>query len=107
MERSIELEWRAIVAHLDETPAPPDDNGFAHWSLAVGVIGLLPMLAPETLPASLPFALLALVLGFIGLHRSRIVGRGRTRSIVGIMLGTVPLVTALAIAVLAVVLLAL
>lgn len=106
MARSIELEWREIIAHLDDTPTPPDDNGFAHWSVAIGVIGLLPMLAPETLPASLPFAFLALVFGLIGLRRSGAIGRGRTRAIVGVMLGAVPLITAAAIAVLAVVLLA-
>lgn len=97
MERSIELEWREIIAHLDDSPAPPDDNGFAHWSIAAGAMALLPMATPETWPAAFPIAVVAILLGLIGIRRATRIGRGRTRATVGVMLGTVPLLAALAI----------
>jgi hypothetical protein len=106
MERSVELEWREIIAHLDESAAPPDDNALAHWAVAVGLMGLIPLAAPELLLVSLPFAAAALLLGVLGLRRAGAVGRGRTRSGIALLLGAAPVLTVLLIGALAVVLLA-
>jgi len=106
MERSIELEWREIVAHLDESAAPPDDNAFAHWAFALGVLGLIPLAAPELVLASLPFATAALLLGMLGLRRAGAIGRGRTRSGIALLLGAAPIMTVFLIGTLALTLLA-
>jgi hypothetical protein len=106
MERAVELQWREIVAHLDDAPAPPDDNAFAHWALALGVMGLIPLAAPELLLAALPFAAGALLLGALGLRRAASIGRGRTRSGIALLLGAAPVATVFLIGALALVLVA-
>ena len=106
MEQSVELAWREIVERLDDTRTPPDDNGLAHWAVALGAMGLILLAAPQLLLASLPFAAAALLLGVLGLRGAAWIGRGRTRSGIALLLGATPFATVLLIGAVALVLVA-